>query len=67
MGWATPQAATTEARLASFTELVAAAIANAEARQELQQLAGEQAALARWPRWSPVGPSRALYSTRSVR
>jgi PAS domain S-box-containing protein len=42
---ATPQAAGTEARLASFTELVATAIANAEARQELQQLADEQAAL----------------------
>jgi signal transduction histidine kinase len=42
---ATPQPAATEARLASFTELVATAIANAEARQELQQLADEQAAL----------------------
>jgi PAS domain S-box-containing protein len=41
----TPQPASTEARLASFTELVATAIANAEARQELQQLADEQAAL----------------------
>jgi PAS domain S-box-containing protein len=42
---ATPQAANTEARLASFTELVATALANAEAREELQQLADEQAAL----------------------
>jgi PAS domain S-box-containing protein len=41
----TPQAATTEARLTSFTELVATAIANAEAREQLQQLADEQAAL----------------------
>ncbi len=41
----TPQAASTEARLASFTELVATAIGNAEAREELQQLADEQAAL----------------------
>jgi PAS domain S-box-containing protein len=41
----TPQPASTEARLASFTELVATAIANAEARQELQVLADEQAAL----------------------
>jgi PAS domain S-box-containing protein len=41
----TPQPASTEARLASFTELVATAIANAEARQELQHLADEQAAL----------------------
>ena len=40
-----PQPASTEARLASFTELVATAIANAEARQELQRLADEQAAL----------------------
>ena len=39
------QPAGTEARLASFTELVATAIANAEARQELQRLADEQAAL----------------------
>ncbi|HKR68139.1 MAG TPA: GAF domain-containing protein, partial [Streptosporangiaceae bacterium] len=42
---ATPQAATTEDRLASFTELVATALANAEAGEELQQLADEQAAL----------------------
>jgi PAS domain S-box-containing protein len=41
----TPQAESTEARLASFTELVATALANAEAREELQQLADEQAAL----------------------
>jgi PAS domain S-box-containing protein len=41
----TPQPGSTEARLASFTELVATAIANAEARDELQQLADEQAAL----------------------
>jgi PAS domain S-box-containing protein len=40
-----PQPAGTEARLASFTELVATAIANAQARQELQRLADEQAAL----------------------
>jgi PAS domain S-box-containing protein len=42
---ATPQPASTEARLASFTELVATAIANAEAHQELQRLVDEQAAL----------------------
>jgi PAS domain S-box-containing protein len=42
---AAPQAASTEARLASFTELVATAIANTEAHQELQRLADEQAAL----------------------
>ena len=37
----------TEARLASFTELVATAIANTEARAEVQRLADEQAALRR--------------------
>jgi signal transduction histidine kinase len=37
----------TEARLASFTELVAAAIANAESRGGLARLVGEQAALRR--------------------
>jgi GAF domain-containing protein len=39
--------ADTEARLASFTELVATAIANAEARAEVERLADEQAALRR--------------------
>src|SRR3954462_5686423 len=37
----------TEARPASFTELVATAIANAESREALGQLAEEQAALRR--------------------
>jgi signal transduction histidine kinase len=37
----------TEARLAGFTELVATAIANADAREELSALAAEQAALRR--------------------
>jgi GAF domain-containing protein len=37
----------TEERLEKFTELVATAIANAESRAELAQLAGEQAALRR--------------------
>jgi GAF domain-containing protein len=37
----------TEQRIAQFTELVATAIANAEARAELQRLADEQAALRR--------------------
>ena len=41
----TPQPASTEARLASFTELVAMAIANAQAHQALRLLADEQAAL----------------------
>jgi signal transduction histidine kinase len=37
----------TEGRLADFTELVATAIANAEAREELRRVADEQAALRR--------------------
>jgi signal transduction histidine kinase len=37
----------TEDRLAGFTELLATALANAEARQELRQVAEEQAALRR--------------------
>ena len=40
-------AAGTEARLAEFTELVATAIANSEARDEVRRLADEQAALRR--------------------
>jgi GAF domain-containing protein len=43
----TPLRADTEARLASFTELVATAIANAESRAALARLAAEQAALRR--------------------
>jgi signal transduction histidine kinase len=39
--------ADTEKRLAGFTELVATAIANAEAREELRRVADEQAALRR--------------------
>jgi signal transduction histidine kinase len=42
-----PLPADTEARLASFTELVATAIANAESRAALARLAEEQAALRR--------------------
>jgi signal transduction histidine kinase len=42
-----PLAADTEARLASFTELVATAIANTEARTEVGRLVDEQAALRR--------------------
>jgi signal transduction histidine kinase len=42
-----PLPADTEARLASFTELVAAAVANAESRAALVRLAEEQAALRR--------------------
>ncbi|MDT4892426.1 MAG: hypothetical protein QOE97_1461 [Pseudonocardiales bacterium] len=42
-----PLPADTEARLAGFTELVATAIANAQARVELREFAEEQAALRR--------------------
>src|ERR1700750_1059533 len=42
-----PLPADTEARVASFTELVATAIANAETHSELIRLAEEQAALRR--------------------
>jgi GAF domain-containing protein len=42
-----PLPAGTEWRIAEFTELVATAISNAEARQELERVAGEQAALGR--------------------
>jgi signal transduction histidine kinase len=44
---AAPFAAETESRLQHFTELVATAIANAEARAEVARLADEQAALRR--------------------
>src|SRR6478609_11991691 len=42
-----PLPADTEARLAGFTELVATAVANAQARTELRRFAEEQAALRR--------------------
>jgi GAF domain-containing protein len=42
-----PFPADTEARIARFTELVATAVANAQARQELRRVAEEQAALRR--------------------
>ena len=42
-----PLPAGTELRIGAFTELVAMAIANAEARKELEQVAAEQAALSR--------------------
>jgi signal transduction histidine kinase len=42
-----PFPANTEAQIGGFTELVATAIANAQARQELQRVAEEQAALRR--------------------
>jgi signal transduction histidine kinase len=42
-----PLPESTEARLAAFTELVATAIANAQARDEIRRLADQQAALRR--------------------
>jgi GAF domain-containing protein len=42
-----PLPASTEARLAHFTELLATAIAHGEAREQLQRLADEQSALRR--------------------
>src|SRR4029453_17805634 len=47
-----PLPADIEQRLADFTELVATAISNAQAREDLQRLAAEQAALRRGARWS---------------
>ena len=52
----------TEARLADFTELVATAIANAEAREELRRVADEQAALRRVATLVAQGaPSEAVF------
>ena len=42
-----PLPADTETRIGAFTELMATAIANSEARTEIERLAGEQAALRR--------------------
>ncbi len=54
----------TETRLASFTELVATAIANAESRAGLGRLAGEQARCAALRRWSRKGRRRRRCSRR---
>jgi hypothetical protein len=59
-----PLPADTEARLASFTELVATAIANAESRAELSRLAEEQAALRRVATWWRVERRRRSCSRR---
>jgi signal transduction histidine kinase len=54
----------TEERLTDFTELVATAIANAEARDELHQLADEQAALLRVATLVAQGaPANDLFAT----
>src|SRR6478672_2294547 len=42
-----PLPAGTEMRIGAFTELMATAIANSDARAEIERLAGEQAALRR--------------------
>jgi PAS domain S-box-containing protein len=56
---ADPFPAETESRLQAFTELVATAIANAEARAEVARLAEEQAALRRVATLVAQGPSAA--------
>jgi PAS domain S-box-containing protein len=56
---ASPFPAETEARLHGFTELVATAIANAEARAEVARLADEQAALRRVATLVAKGPPAA--------
>jgi signal transduction histidine kinase len=54
---------TTEARLADFIELVATAIGNAEAREELRRVADEQAALRRVATLVAQGaPSAAVFA-----
>jgi signal transduction histidine kinase len=52
-----PLPADTESRIGEFTELVATAIANAEARAEMQRLADEQAALGRVATLVAEGPA----------
>ena len=59
--------ADTEARLASFTELVATAIANTDSRAELARLAEEQAALRRVATLVALGCRQRRYSPRSLR
>ena len=60
---AAPLPAGTEQRLQQFAKLVAAALANGQARDELRALADEQAAL----RGSPSSPPRKRPSTRCSR
>jgi signal transduction histidine kinase len=61
-----PLAADTESRLASFTELVATAIANAESHAALTRLAEEQAALRRVATLAAQGvPSVEIFSAVS--
>ena len=53
-----------EGRLAKFTELLAAAIANTEARTEVRRLADEQAALRRVATLVAEGAGPATLSSR---
>ena len=62
-----PLPADTEARLASFTELVATAVANTESRTALARLAEEQAALRRVATLVARGCRRRRYSRRLLR
>ncbi len=52
----------TEARLAGFTELAATAIANADAREQVRQVAAEQAALRRVATRSPGAPPDEVFT-----
>src|SRR5262249_37793254 len=62
-----PMPPDTEDRLAAFTELVATALADAEARQELRRVADEQAALRRVATLVAQGrSSAALVHARAV-
>jgi hypothetical protein len=56
-----------ESRIAAFTELVATAISNTEARAEVARLVEEQAALRRVATLVAQGVPRASSSPRSAR
>ena len=64
---AEPFPADLEDRLADFTELVATAIANSQAHEQLTQLADEQAALRRVATLVAEGATPTVCSTRSDR
>jgi GAF domain-containing protein len=69
VGWRTaaPLPAETEAVLDKFSDLIASAIANAEARDEVERLAAEQAALSRVATLVAGGvPSAELFSAVST-
>jgi hypothetical protein len=62
-----PWAENAETRIAAFTELIATAIANAESREALAELAQEQAALRRVATLVAQGHRRKISSTPSPR